>query len=73
MESDEEDKKVGNELKRPAISNYTYTRIKAIADSNMAISADDVGWEKCLEVVIDEYVPGHEDEQPHNVKDYVYD
>lgn len=73
MAEDETEEINASELKRPAVTLQTYTQIKALADENMAISADDVGWEKCLEVVIDAYVPGHEDKRPSSIKDYQYE
>lgn len=47
-------------VKRPNVSAKKFHQIKTIADGNVAISADELSWEKCLEIVIDEYVPGQD-------------
>jgi hypothetical protein len=61
----DEQESEGNErnVKRPAVSPFMFEHIKAIAGKNSVISPDRIGWEKCLKIVIDEYVPGHEHEK----------
>lgn len=59
-----------DDLKRPAVSAKNYAQIRAIAQQNMAFDAKSVGWDKCLETVIQEYVPGTDRETSPHTKGY---
>lgn len=49
--------------KRPAIGPKTFFQIEEIAAANTPISVSELSWEKCVQVVIDEYVPDSDRKQ----------
>lgn len=62
MSDGQESESYADKVKRPGVQPYEFHQIKAIADANSPVSADELSWQKCLEIVIDAYVPGSERE-----------
>lgn len=62
MSGEQETEEYARRVKRPGVEPLTFHEIKAIADANTPVSADEISWQKCLEIVMEEYVPGRERE-----------